>query len=247
MSTHADGNALFYASGRATSSEISPRLTDKRCYNARPSQPTATIIMMKLIGSLTSPYVRKVRIVLAEKKIDYEFVVDNPWDAATEVPQHNPLGKVPVLLMEDGSPLIDSRVIVDYLDTVTPLSRLIPEANRQRLETKRWEALADGVTDAAVSALLESRRKPAEQSKSWSERQLGKVTLGLKALDTELGDKPWCTGNAYSLADIATGACLGFVSFRFPKIDWRKAHPGLEKLYEKLMQRQSFIDTEPKA
>jgi glutathione S-transferase len=222
-------------------------LAKNRCYNARPSQLTATIIMMKLIGSLTSPYVRKVRIVLAEKKIEYEFIVDNPWDAATIAPQHNPLGKVPVLLMEDGSPLIDSRVIVDYLDTVTPLSRLIPEANRERIETKRWEAMADGITDAAVSALLESRRKPAEQSKSWSERQLGKVTLGLKALNAELGDKPWCTGNAYSLADIATGACLGFLSFRFPKIDWRAAHPGLEKLYEKLMLRQSFIDTVPKA
>jgi glutathione S-transferase len=202
--------------------------------------------MMKLIGSLTSPYVRKVRIVLAEKKIEYEMIVDNPWDATTQVAEHNPLGKVPVLLMEDGSPLFDSRVIVDYLDTVTPLSRLIPEASRQRLETKRWEALADGVTDAAVSALLESRRKPAEQSKSWSERQFGKVTLGLKAMDAELGDKPWCTGNAYGLADIAAGACLGFLAFRFPKIDWRTPHPALDKLYEKLMQRQSFVDTVPK-
>src|SRR5271167_4977530 len=126
--------------------------------------------MMKLVGSHTSPYVRKVRIVLAEKKIEYEFIVDNPWDAANQVSEFNPLGKVPVLLMEDGSPLYDSRVIVEYLDTVTPLSRLIPEPNRQRIETKRWEALADGVTDAAVAALLESRRKPAEQSKSWSER-----------------------------------------------------------------------------
>jgi len=201
--------------------------------------------MMKLLGSHTSPFVRKVRIVLAEKKIEYEFIVDNPWDEASRVPQYNPLGKVPVLLMEDGSPLFDSRVIVDYLDTVTPLSRLIPEPNRQRIETKRWEALADGVADAAASALLESRRKLAEQSKSWSERQLGKVKLGLECLANELGDKPWCNGNAYGLADIATGVCLGYLAFRFPKIDWRKQYPALDKLYEKLMQRQSFIDTVP--
>jgi glutathione S-transferase len=203
--------------------------------------------MMKLIGSLTSPYVRKVRIVLAEKKIEYEMIVDNPWEAVNQTSEHNPLGKVPVLLMEDGSALFDSRVIVEYLDTVTPLSRLIPEPTRQRLETKRWEALADGVTDAAVSALLESRRKAGEQSKTWSERQLGKVTLGVDAMAAELGDKPWCTGNAYGLADIATGACLGFLAFRFPQIEWREKHPALDKLFEKLMQKQSFIDTVPKA
>jgi glutathione S-transferase len=203
--------------------------------------------MMKLLGSLTSPYVRKVRIVLAEKKIEYEFIIDDPWAAVNQVAQHNPAGKVPVLLMEDGTPLYDSRVIVDYLDTVTPLSRLIPEANRERIETKRWEALADGVTDAAVTALLESRRKAAEQSKSWIERQLGKVNTGLEALANELEEKPWCNGNAYGLADIATGVCLGYLAFRFPKIDWRAQYPALDKLYEKLMQRQSFIDTVPKA
>jgi len=201
--------------------------------------------MMKLIGSLTSPYVRKVRIVLAEKKIEYELIVDNPWSADNQVSQYNPLGKVPVLLMEDGSALFDSRVIVDYLDTVTPLSRLIPEQNRQRIETKRWEALADGLLDAGVSALLESRRKAAEQSKSWSERQFDKVTHTLEVLAAELGDKPWCNGNAYGLADIATGVCLGWLDFRYPKIDWREPHPALGKLYDKLMQRQSFIDTVP--
>lgn len=202
--------------------------------------------MMKLIGSLTSPYVRKVRIVLAEKKIEYEFIADNPWETVNEVSKYNPLGKVPVLLMEDGSPLFDSRVIVDYLDTVTPLSRLIPEPNRERLETKRLEALADGVMDAAVSALLESRRKAGEQSKAWTDRQLSKVKLGVEALAAELGDKPWCNGNAYGLADIATGVCLGYLVFRFPKIDWRKTYPALDKLYEKLVQRPSFIDTVPK-
>ena len=203
--------------------------------------------MMKLVGSLTSPWVRKIRIVLAEKKIDYEMIVDSPWEAGNQVSKYNPLGKVPVLLMEDGSSLYDSRVIADYLDTVTPLSRLIPEANHERIATKRWEALADGVTDAAVSALLESRRKASEQSKSWIERQRGKVALGLEAMSTELGEQPWCTGNSYSLADVSVGACLGFLEFRFKDIEWRKTYPNLDKLFDKLMQRQSLIDTVPKA
>ena len=111
---------------------------------------------MKLVGSLTSPYVRKVRAVLAEKKIEYEFVIDVPWSADTRVPDINPLGKVPVLILDDGSTLFDSRVIAEYLDSVTPNNRLLPSPNRERITIKRWEALADGVVDAAVAIVLES-------------------------------------------------------------------------------------------
>ena len=110
---------------------------------------------MKLIGSLTSPYVRKVRIAAMEKHIDLEFVVDVPWNPDTKVGEYNPLGKVPVLVQDDGATVFDSRVIVEYLDTVTPVSRLIPEGNRQRIAVKRWEALADGVTDSAALIFIE--------------------------------------------------------------------------------------------
>ena len=202
---------------------------------------------MKLIGSLTSPYVRKVRVVLAEKRIDYEMQVDLPWNEDTKVPEYNPLGKVPVLLLDDGTSLFDSRVIVEYLDTVTPLGRLIPEGNRERTLVKRWEALADGISDAAAATVIETRRPAKLQSKDWIARQRGKIDSGLKAVSIELGEKSWCSGDAYNLSDIAVGCALGFLDLRLPEIDWRASSPNLEKLYTKLMQRASFKATVPPA
>ena len=200
---------------------------------------------MKLIGSLTSPYARKTRVVLAEKKIDYEFVVDSPWTSETQVARYNPLGKIPVLGMDDGSTLFDSRVIVEYLDSVTPNNRLIPQPGRARIEVKRWEALADGVMDAAAAAFLEAKRPEAERSAAWIARQRDKVVLGLKEMARELADRPWCQGNAMTLADVACGCALGYLAFRFPDIDWRAEHPNLARLYDKLMQRPSFAETVP--
>ena len=133
---------------------------------------------MKLIGSLASPYVRKVRIVMAEKKLDYDFVLDNVWAADTPIQQSNALGKVPCLIMEDGGAMFDSRVIVEYLDTLTPVCKLIPVQGRERAEVKCWEALADGVADAAILVRLEKTQREAEhQSASWTERQMGAVDL----------------------------------------------------------------------
>lgn len=201
---------------------------------------------MKLLGSLTSPYVRKVRAVLAEKKIDYEFVLDSPWGDGSTVANYNPLGKVPVLLFDDDGALYDSRVIVEYLDNVSPNNRLIPSSGRERIAVKRWEALGDGVCDAAAAALLESRRPDGERSPSWIERQRGKMAAGLKVMSKDLDDQPWCHGNTFSLADIAVGSALGYLTFRFPDIDWRGEHPNLGKLYDKLMQRPSFSETIPR-
>jgi glutathione S-transferase len=202
---------------------------------------------MKLIASYTSPYARKVRIALAEKKIEYEFVEESPWAAQTTVPTYNPLGKVPVLVLDDGTTLFDSRVIVEYLDTVSPVSRLIPEPNRQRIVVKRWEALADGICDAAVAVVLERKRSARQQNKEWLDRQLRKIDLGLKELGNELGEKVWCNGEAYSLADIATGCALAYLDLRHAAIDWRAAHPNLVKLAEKLAKRPSFAETVPPA
>src|SRR3954468_975065 len=117
---------------------------------------------MKLIGSLASPYVRKVRVVLAEKKLDYGFELENVWGAETAIHLSNPLGKVPCLIMEDGSSMYDSRVIVEYLDTLTPVCKLLPANSRDRANVKVWEALADGVLDAAVLAYLERTWRPEE-------------------------------------------------------------------------------------
>jgi len=203
---------------------------------------------MKLIASLTSPYVRKVRIVLAEKKIDYELVLESPWVEGNTVARYNPLGKIPVLVLDDDSTLFDSRVIVEYLDTLSPVGKLIPAVGRERAEVKTWEALADGVLDAAIAARLEATwagRKKNERSQVWIDRQLGKIHASLKAMSQGLGDKPFCAGIYLSLADIAAGCALGYLDFRFPSLDWRTDNPNLEKLYEKLMTRPSFTDTRP--
>lgn len=202
---------------------------------------------MKLIGSLTSPFVRKVRIVAAEKFIDYELVVDVPWSADTQVPNFNPLGKVPVWVLEEGKTLFDSRVIVEYLDSVSPAGHVLPKEPRPRIAVKRWEALADGVCDAAAMVFLERKRPEAQQNPEWVTRQLGKVSAGLKSMSDDLGQQTWCTGEFFCLADIAVGCALGYLEFRFPEIDWRRSHPNLSELYDRLMQRETFKDTVPVA
>ena len=200
---------------------------------------------MKLIGTHTSPFVRKVRIVLAEKKIDYEFAIDSPWLGDSQVQNVNPLGKIPVLLLDDETPLFDSRVIVEHIDNVTPNNKLFPAPNRERTDVKRWEALADGICDAAVSAFLEGKRPDSQQSFDWIARQHGKIARSLEFMAEELGEKAYCQGTHISLADLAVGTALGYLCFRFPHIGWQETHPNLAKLYAKLMLRPSFAETVP--
>ncbi|MFY9512817.1 MAG: glutathione S-transferase C-terminal domain-containing protein [Rubrivivax sp.] len=202
---------------------------------------------MKLIGSLTSPYVRKVRVVMAEKKLDFQLVLEDVWGTEA-VLKSNPLGKVPCLVMEGGEAVFDSRVIVEYLDTLSPVGKLIPPPGRERIEVRTWEALADGVLDASILARLEANwagRADGERSQAWIDRQMSRVHASVKAMSQGLGDKPWCSGNHFTLADIAVGCALGYLDFRFAGIDWRSESPNLARLYEKLAARQSFIDTLP--
>lgn len=183
---------------------------------------------------------------MAEKKLDYSFELEDVWNAATAIQRSNPLGKVPCLVMEDGSSMYDSRVIAEYLDTLTPVCKLLPPNGRDRAEVKVWEALADGVVDAAVLVRLERTQRPAElQSEAWIERQMGKVSAGLQAMSERLGEQPFCMGNHYTLADVAAGCALGWLSFRFPQIGWRDDYPNLARLFDKLSERPSFKDTVP--
>lgn len=202
---------------------------------------------MKLIGTLTSPYTRKARVVLAEKRIDYEFVLDVPYDAQTRVPDFNPLGKVPVLMLDDDTTVFDSRVIVEYLDHASPVARLIPENTRHRIQVRRWEALADGCTDATVAITVEKRRPEAMQLREYIARQQAKVDRALQAMSDELGTKSWCSGEFFNLSDIAAGCCLGFLDLRLPDLPWRRLYPNLARFAEKLAQRPSFRDTVPPA
>jgi len=202
---------------------------------------------MKLIGTLTSPYVRKVRVVMAEKRLDYQFVLEDVW-GDDAILASNPLGKVPCLVMEGGEAVFDSRVIVEYVDTLSPVGKLMADRGRERAEVRTWEALADGLLDAAVLARLEQTwpgRNEEQRSQAWVDRQLSRVHSALAAMARGLGDKPWCSGNHMTLADIAVAVALGYLDFRFPAIDWRADHPQLARFAAKMLARPSFVETEP--
>ena len=204
---------------------------------------------MKLIGSPASPYARKVRVVMAEKKLDYQYVIEDVWAPDSAITESNPLGKVPCLIMEAGEAVFDSRVIVEYLDTLSPVGKLIPAQGRERAEVKTWESLADGLMDAALLARMEvmfKGRTEAQRSQPWIDRQLGKINAVLKAMSTGLADKPFCSGVHLSLSDVAVGCALGYLDYRFPQIAWRDTYPNLVKLQDKLAQRPSFMETAPK-
>lgn len=182
---------------------------------------------------------------MAEKKLDYRFELENVWSPDTNIQQFNPLGKVPCLVMEDGGALFDSRVIVEYLDTLSPVARLIPQSGRERAAVKCWEAIADGVLDACVAIVKERQRPQAQCSEEWIARQYGKIHASLDAMNKSLGEHAYCMGINYTLADVAVGCALGYLDLRFSDLDWRSGHTNLARLAEKLAARQSFADTLP--
>jgi glutathione S-transferase len=203
---------------------------------------------MKLLHSHTSPFARKVRIVAAEKKLELEIEVADPWGPNPALIKVNPLGKVPALIMDDGSSLFDSRVIVEYLDGLSPVHRLIPDTSRDRIAVKRWESIADGACDAAIMARLENNRPDKNESSARQiERQRGKVLACLEEMSRELGEREFCVGHALSLADIAVGCTLGYLKFRYRDITWETSYPNLSRLYRKLAARPSFKSTDPEA
>jgi glutathione S-transferase len=201
---------------------------------------------MKLIGATTSPYVRKVRIVLAEKKLDYQFVLEDVWNSDA-IRTSNPLGKVPCLVMEGGEAVFDSRVIVEYCDMLSPVARLIPANGRERAEVRTWEALADGVLDAGLLWRYESIRDKKEQSKGWQDKQLARMKRGMEQVAKEIG-ATYCHAERYSLADIAVACMLGWLDFRKPGgVDWRAEYAPVARHHDKMMERPAFADTAPRA
>ncbi|PTQ88883.1 glutathione S-transferase N-terminal domain-containing protein [Agitococcus lubricus] len=200
---------------------------------------------MKLIASLTSPFARKVRMVLAEKAIPFELVVDIPWHAETQVPLANPLGKVPVLVLPQAQNLYDSRVIVDYLECLVPQPALIPTQPEFYIAVKKVEALADGIADAAATIFIERRRPVNLQSEEWINRQQQKIDLGLAALAQELGEASYMVGTDFSLADIAAICCLGYLDLRFNHLHWRELYPNLATFMLATNSRASVQATVP--
>lgn len=184
---------------------------------------------MKLVASLTSPFARKVRILLLEKQIPFELVVDIPWNSDTQVPLHNPLGKVPVLVPESGETVYDSRVIAAYLETL-PGRKFIPQDDVARIAVLRLEALADGIADAAAAIFIERKRLPAQISDDWIDRQMQKIQRGLAGLSARLGSRMYFVGDDVTLAEVAVVSTLGYLDFRFPELDWRQQHANLAGL-----------------
>lgn len=197
---------------------------------------------MKLFGSLTSPYVRKARMLVKEKQLPVEFfALESAADP--RVAALNPIGKVPVLQRDDGSTLFDSPVIVEYLDSLKAPA-LIPAAGEARWQTLRWHALGDGIVDAAVVRTMELRRPAAQQSKDSVSHQEGKIARCLTYAEQHIGDGQWIMEDHLTLADIAIAAALGYVDFRYPH-EWKSGHRKLAKWFAAFSARSSFTDTHP--
>jgi len=199
---------------------------------------------MKLLGSPTSPYVRKVRVLIAEKGLDCEFVTADPYAANSPVAR-NPLGLVPVLIRDDDSALFDSPVIAEYLDSLkSPL--LIPDKGELRWEVLRLAALGDGILDQCVARTMELRRPASEQSAEANKRREVKIGRAIEFAEQQVPGGAYLAGGRLTLADIALGAALGYVDFRYPH-DWRSANPQLAAWFEGFAARPSFVESRPPA
>lgn len=200
---------------------------------------------MQLIIARPSPFARKARIALLEKGIPFETIMDVPWNADTVAPAHNPLGKIPVLLLDDGTSVYDSRVIIDYLETLGRPPQLIPEDAVARLRHRQIEALADGVCDAVVLIVLENQRQPERRSADWIARQRRKIEAGTAEMARQLGEPEWPAGEEIGLADIAAGCMAAYLDLRLPEFPWRERHPNLAAFSDRLERRPSFQATRP--
>ena len=201
--------------------------------------------MYRLISATPSPYARKVRIALAEKGIPFELITEVPWDRNTSTPRYNPLEKLPILLLADGSSIYESRFILEFLELKHPRPRLLPDDVDGIVAARRLEVLADGVCDALVLIFWERRRPKEHQSKEWMVRQCRKVDGGLAEIARLVGGGQWAVGDSFGIADIAVGSLVGFLSVRFPEILWRELYPGLAALSDRLEARPSFKDSVP--
>ena len=199
---------------------------------------------MKLIASHTSPFARKVRVLLEEKRIAHQLMEENVWSADTAVTRYNPLTKIPTLILDNGETLFDSAVITEYLDALSAPA-FIPASGLERARVRRDEALADGLCDAAVGIVLERKREAMRQDAGWVARQRGKVETAITAFSQALGERPWLQGDRLSLSDIAAGCALFYVEFRLPEITWRKSHENLSAFADRLDARPSFASTRP--
>ena len=202
---------------------------------------------MKLIIATPSPNARKIRVIMREKKIKFEEIIDVPWNSNTLTQGLNPLGKIPILLREDHEPLFDSKVIAQYLDNFKPNPLFYPTNLEENTYAKLLETVADGICDSIVLIFLENSRKETLRSKTWIKRQEIKIVEGIKFLANNLQEKEYFVGNFFSIADISVFTCLEYLDLRFPNFRWRDKYQNLVSYWEIHQNRQSFLETKPVA
>jgi glutathione S-transferase len=200
---------------------------------------------MKLVIATPSPFARKIRVIMREKKIKFEEIIDVPWNADTLTLGLNPLGKIPILVREGQDPLFDSKVIAEYLDNFKPNPLFYPTNLEENTYAKLLETVADGICDSIVLIFLENSRKETLRSKTWVKRQEKKICEGVKYLANNLQEKKYFVGNFFSIADISVFTCLEYLDLRFPKFKWRDKYPNLVSYWEIHQNRQTFLETKP--
>ena len=198
---------------------------------------------MKLYGSPLSPYVRKARVLIHEKKLRVDFVVADPWPADSKMPTRNPLGKVPALEIEPGNYLFDSVLVVHYLDHVDGRT-LTPKDAAGYWQSQWWQALGNGVMDAAVARVLESRRPPDKRMPEKMEREEARIHRAAEVAEARFKGGTYLVGNRFTLADLAMGVALSYIDFRYPH-EWRAQCPRLAQWHATIAERKSFLETSP--
>ncbi|ADU67399.1 glutathione S-transferase [Pantoea sp. At-9b] len=200
---------------------------------------------MKLIGSYTSPFVRKISVILLEKGIVFEFVNESPWNADSHVPHYNPLGKVPALVDDNKLTWFDSALIAEAIELRGEAPALLPDDRLRALQIRQLEKLADGISDAALVIVREQMRPGDLQSEEVLLRNREKILRGLDALEIAAAQGDLLNSDTLNLADIATGCMIGYINFRRVVPNWCVNRPALIKLAEKLFKRESFARTVP--
>ena len=196
---------------------------------------------MKLLGTNTSPYVRKVRLMLLEKNIPHDYSITPPREPGGQVARVNPLGRIPALILDDETCVFDSAVIAEYVDTLNDRPILIPRTDSiGRMRVKRWEALADGIMDSAVAVRTESIRPTDKQEADNIVRHNDAITRALTYAADQLGAGEWCEGTAITLADLALISALIYLDLRQPARDWRKLHSNLAQWFARMVGRASL-------
>ncbi len=199
---------------------------------------------MKLLGTPTSPYTRKARLVLLEKNIPHTYIVDAPNESGSQVPRVNPLGRIPALLLDSETCVFDSSVIAEYVDTLNDTPILIPRnPGLERMRVKRWEALADGIMDSAVVVRMESVRPAEKQEAATLMTHNDAISRSLDFAARALGNRAWCEGNSITLADLALVSALIYLDLRQPERNWRGIHANLAHWFDNMQQRPAVRRT----